>query len=63
MVTTDRDNEISSRKRQSKARTILEYELDGVYITKSRGEFDGSEKVGNLSDLLIALEEILKEAD
>ncbi|MEM4257217.1 MAG: BsaWI family type II restriction enzyme [Candidatus Diapherotrites archaeon] len=61
MVTTDRDNEISFIKRPSKARVILEYELDGVYITKNKGEFDSSNKIGNLGNLLDDLTKLLKK--
>ena len=62
MVTTDRDSEISSAKAPSKARVILEYELDGVYITKGKTEIDSSKKVGNLSNLLEDLIHLLKKA-
>ncbi len=61
MITTDRDNEISFNERPSKARVILEYELDGVYITKHKDEFNPSKKIGNLDDLLKDLEVILKK--
>jgi type II restriction enzyme len=61
MVTTDRDDEISFTKRPSKARVILEYELDGVYITKNEGEFDPSAKIQNISGLLTDLASILKK--
>lgn len=62
MVTTDRDEEISFSEKPSKARVVLEYELDGVYITKHKSEFNASKKVGNLDDLLEDLISILKKA-
>ncbi|MFH1256665.1 MAG: BsaWI family type II restriction enzyme [Candidatus Diapherotrites archaeon] len=61
MVTPDRDDEISFDKRPSKARVILEYELDGVYIAKNKGEFDSTNKIGNLSNLLDDLSKLLKK--
>ncbi|MBI5159790.1 endonuclease [Candidatus Micrarchaeota archaeon] len=61
MVTPDRDDEISNGKKPSKARVILEYELDGVYITKEKQEFDASAKVGNMNDLITCLEGLLKQ--
>lgn len=63
MVTTDRDDEISYTEKPSKARVILEYELDGVYITKRKEEFESSDKVGNLLDLFKELVRILREND
>jgi type II restriction enzyme len=61
MVTTDRDDEISFNERPSKARIILEYELDGVYITKHKEKFASSKKIGNLDDLLLDLKILLKK--
>jgi type II restriction enzyme len=63
MVTTDRDDEISYAEKPSKARVILEYELDGVYITKKKEEFNASDKIGNLTDLFEELIRILKDGD
>lgn len=60
MVTPDRDDEISFNKRPSKARVVLEYELNGVFITKNKSEFDSSNKIGSLHDLLHSLENNLK---
>jgi len=60
MVTPDRDDEISNGKKPSKARVILEYELDGVYITKEKQEFDASAKVGNMNDLIRSIEILVK---
>jgi len=60
IVTPDRDDEISNGKKPSKARVILEYELDGVYITKEKQEFDASTKVGNMNDLIKCIEILLK---
>lgn len=60
MITTDRDSEISSGKRPSKARVVLEYELDGVYITKHKSEFDSTKKIGNLKDLMNDLTSLLR---
>jgi len=59
MVTTDRDDEISSSTRPSKARVVLEYELDGVYITKNKNEFGATDKVGDINALLKDLKELL----
>ncbi|MEM4707101.1 MAG: BsaWI family type II restriction enzyme [Candidatus Anstonellales archaeon] len=60
MVTTDRDDEISHAKLPSKARVVLSYELDGVYITKNDSEIDSDKKVGNIKNLIEDLENLLK---
>jgi len=62
MVTPDRDSEISYVKTPpGKARLVLEYELDGVYIAKDKDKFDSSNKVGDLNDLLEDLTKLLKK--
>lgn len=61
MVTPDNDNEISfiNKGRPSKARIVMEYELDSIYLAKEK--FDRSEKVKSLSELLNDLKILVKE--
>jgi type II restriction enzyme len=51
MVTPDNDDEIAfkTRDRPRKARIVMEYELDGVYMAKEK--FDGSDKIKNIKEL------------
>jgi type II restriction enzyme len=60
MITPDKDNEISfkiSKRGPRKARIVMEYELDGLYLAKEN--FEGSEKVKSIEDLFDDLERIL----
>ncbi len=52
MITPDNDGEISFlvEGRPTKARIVMEYELDSIYL--AREDFDGSQKVKSLQDLL-----------
>ncbi|MBD3249556.1 endonuclease [Candidatus Woesearchaeota archaeon] len=61
MVTPDNTDEISysGSNGPRKARIIMEYELDGIYM--AREEFDESKKIKGLHDLFENLEEIIKE--
>ncbi|GAA6864679.1 BsaWI family type II restriction enzyme [Helicobacter pylori] len=43
MITPDNDNEISFKDKPKKARIVMEHELDGLYLAKSR--FDQSSKI------------------
>ncbi|MFN4280718.1 BsaWI family type II restriction enzyme [Thermosynechococcus sp.] len=58
LVTPDKDNEISKIS-PKKARIVLDYELDGIYIAKE--DFDRSDKIKSINDLLGDLETILRE--
>jgi type II restriction enzyme len=58
LITPDKDNEISFDK-PKKARIVLEYELDGIYLAKD--VFDKSEKIKSIMDLIDDLERYLKE--
>jgi type II restriction enzyme len=51
MITPDNDEEISfiRNKKPRKARIIMEYELDGIYL--ARELFDSSEKIKNIIEL------------
>jgi len=60
MVTPDKDNEISfysSSRGPRKARIVMEYELDGIYLAKE--EFDPSPKVKSIEFLIRDLEKLL----
>jgi type II restriction enzyme len=58
LVTPDNDNELSSNVNPRKARIVMEYELDGLYLANN--EFDASDKVKSISDLIDDLYEIIK---
>ncbi len=61
MITPDNDNEISSGQsgvnNPRKARIVMEYELDGIYLAKE--DFDPSKKVKGISDLEKDLKQII----
>ena len=60
MVTPDNDDEISfvdQNSRPRKARIVMEYELDGLYLAKP--EFDGSDKVKSIDQLIPDLTKLL----
>ncbi len=57
MVTPDKDREISSGINPRKARIVMEYELDGIYL--ARDNFDESEKIKSISELIPDLEKLL----
>lgn len=59
MVTPDKDNEISSKSNPRKARIVLEYDLDGVYIAKQ--DFDKADKIKSTKDLIPDLEKLIQE--
>ncbi len=63
MVTPDRDDEVSfeqrGKKSARKARIVMEYELDGIYLAKE--DFDPSEKVKSIADLVPDLARLLNE--
>ena len=62
LATPDKDNEISqiyTTKGAKKMRIILEYELDGIYILKSK--FDKTEKVKEFKDIFEDIEKLLEE--
>lgn len=61
MVTPDNDDEISfiTRNGPKQSRIVLEYELDSIYL--AREEFNGSDKVKGLDQLLIDLKKIINE--
>jgi len=61
MVTPDSDDEIAFiRNRQpTKARIVMEYELDSIYLAKET--FDGSKKVKSLESLLSDLKALLNK--
>lgn len=62
MVTPDNTDEISyanSKNGPRKGRIILEYELDGIYM--SREEFDASKKIKNLHHLFEDLKKMVNE--
>ncbi len=63
MVTPDRNDEVSftnrGKKSSRKARIVMEYELDGIYLAKE--DFDPSEKVKSIADLISDLEHLLNE--
>ena len=57
MITPDKDNEISFVHPPRKARIILEYELDGIYLAKK--EFNKSKKVKSISELIKDLRKLI----
>ena len=60
MITPDKDNEISfiySKRGIRKARIVMEYELDGIYLAKE--EFDRSEKVKSIDEIFNDLERLI----
>ncbi|AFI05501.1 endonuclease MjaVIP [Helicobacter cetorum MIT 99-5656] len=57
MITPDNDDEISFKGKPKKARIVMEYELDGIYLAKS--EFDKSSKIKGIENLLEDLEKLL----
>ncbi|BCD68620.1 type II restriction enzyme [Nitratiruptor sp. YY09-18] len=60
MITPDKDNEISfktSQRGPRKARIVMEYELDGIYLAKE--DFEGSDKVKSIENLFDDLEKLL----
>ncbi len=57
MITPDKDNEISFSNPPRKARIILEYELDGIYLAKK--EFNRSKKVKSISELIEDLKRLI----
>jgi type II restriction enzyme len=63
MVTPDNDNEVSFINRGNrgprKARIVMEYDLDGIYLAKE--DFDSSDRVKNISDLVVDLKELVEE--
>ena len=58
MITPDKDDEISFVKNIKKSRIVMEYELDGIYLAKN--DFDSSNKVKGIENLIIDLEKLLK---
>ncbi len=57
MITPDKDNEISFSNPPRKARIIMEYELDGIYIANEA--FDSSPKIKSISKLIEDLKKLL----
>ncbi len=57
MITTDNDDEISLKDKPKKARIVMEHELDGLYLAKSR--FDQSSKIKGIESLLEDLKRLL----
>jgi len=60
MITPDKDNEISfikSKRGIRKARVVMEYELDGIYLAKE--EFDESDKVKSIENLFEDLKNLI----
>jgi type II restriction enzyme len=51
MITPDNDDEISFVKNDKprKARIVMEYELDGIYLAKE--DFDATSKIRNIKNL------------
>jgi type II restriction enzyme len=62
MVTTDNDDEIafiSKNKQPRKARIVMEYELDGIFIANER--FESSDKVHQIHSLFEFLRKICRK--
>ncbi len=62
MVTPDKDDEISfttSKQGPRKARIVMEYELDGIFLAKEDDEFESSDKVQSIAAIFDELERIL----
>jgi len=57
MITPDKDNEISNKSAKRKARIVMEYELDGIYLAKE--EFDKSEKIKSIDELIKDLKRLI----
>ncbi|WP_367688695.1 BsaWI family type II restriction enzyme [Helicobacter pylori] len=57
MITPDNDDEISFKDKPKKARIVMEYELDGLYLAKSH--FDQSPKIKGIENLLEDLKRLL----
>lgn len=57
MITPDKDDEISFSKNPRKARIVMEYELDGIYLAKEN--FDASDKVKSINSLIDDLRELI----
>ena len=57
LITPDRDNEISFSNPPRKARIILEYELDGIYLAKK--EFNKSKKIKSIDELINDLKKLI----
>ncbi len=57
MITPDKDDEISFTSPPKKARIVMEYELDGIYLAKE--EFDKSDKVKSITMLIEDLRKLL----
>ncbi|CAD7286350.1 BsaWI family type II restriction enzyme [Campylobacter suis] len=60
MLTPDNDDEISfvnSSRGIRKARVVMEYELDGIFLAKD--DFDESDKVRNIAEIFSVLKSIL----
>lgn len=61
MLTPDNDDEISLlRNGPKKARIILEYELDSIYLLRER--FEGSPKIKSIKDLFRDLDALISES-
>lgn len=62
MVTPDNDDEVSfinrGKRGPRKARIVMEYDLDGIYLAKE--DFDPSDRVKNISDLVSDLKELVE---
>lgn len=60
MITPDNDDEISfiNKGKPTKARIVMEYELDSIYL--ARENFDGSHKIKSLQELLNDLKILAK---
>ena len=62
MVTPDKDGEISfvsGKNGPRKARIVMEYELDGIYL--ARDEFEASPKVKSFTELVKDLEKVVRK--
>ncbi|GAA6985138.1 hypothetical protein VN0741_03480 [Helicobacter pylori] len=57
MITPDNDDEISLKDKPKKARIVMEHELDGLYLAKSR--FDQNSKIKGIENLLEDLKRLL----
>jgi type II restriction enzyme len=57
MVTPDNDNEVSYNQPPRKARIVMEYELDGIYMAKEN--FDASNNVKSIEYLVHDLKKLI----
>lgn len=57
MITPDNDDEISFCENPKKSRIVMEYELDGIYLAKSK--YDESSKIKGIESLIQDLEGLL----